>query len=174
MISLPFWLPNSRFVVQRTDSRFGAGTLHHLTSAPIVIPVLERLFRAAERRPFSATLALATPVWVSLVRMLQGFHGSIVQLSGNQLLMTMYRGIQGQLLGAWVRRGLDTWRDRVAAESVDHDEMLAALRSLDAARYAAAARRHVDTSLRNALNDLRIAEHKRDPAGAGEVTPPPS
>ncbi len=102
------------------------------------------------------------------------FHGCIVELSGNQLLVTMYRGIQGQLLGAWVRRGLDTWRDRVAAESVDHDEMLAALRSLDAARYAAAARRHVDTSLRNALNDLRIAEHKRDPAGAGEVTPPPS
>ena len=85
------------------------------------------------------------------------FHGSIVELSGNQLLMTMYRGIQGQLLGAWVRRGLDTWRNRVAAESVDHGEMLAALRSLDAPRYAAAARRHVDTSLRNALNHLRIA-----------------
>ena len=102
------------------------------------------------------------------------FHGSIVELSGNQLLMTMYRGIQGQLLGAWVRRGLDTWRNRVAAESVDHGEMLAALRSLDAPRYAAAARRHVDTSLRNALNDLRIAENKRDPAGAGEVTPPSS
>lgn len=102
------------------------------------------------------------------------FHGSIVELSGNQLLMTMYRGIQGQLLGAWVRRGLDTWRNRVAAESVDHGEMLAALRSLDAPRYAAAARRHVDTSLRNALNDLRIAENKRNPAGAGEVTPPSS
>ncbi len=102
------------------------------------------------------------------------FHGSIVELSGNQLLMTMYRGIQGQLLGAWVRRGLDTWRNRVAAESVDHGEMLAALRSLDAPRYAAAARCHVDTSLRNALNDLRIAENKRNPAGAGEVTPPSS
>jgi DNA-binding GntR family transcriptional regulator len=102
------------------------------------------------------------------------FHGGIVELSGNQLLMTMYRGIQGQLLGAWVRRGLDTWRNRVAAESVDHGEMLAALRSLDAPRYAAAARRHVDTSLGNALNDLRIAENKRDPAGAGKVTPPSS
>lgn len=97
------------------------------------------------------------------------FHGSIVELSGNQLLLTMYRGIQGQLLGAWVRRGLDTWRNRVAAESDDHDEMLAALRTKDAPRYAAAARRHVDTSLRNALNDLRIAEGKRDPAG--DATP---
>ena len=99
------------------------------------------------------------------------FHGSIVDLTGNQLLLTLYRGIQGQLLGAWVRRGLDTWRNRVAAESDDHEEMLAALRAQDAPRYAAAAHRHVDTSLRNALNDLRIAEHKRNAAGAGDTTP---
>lgn len=99
------------------------------------------------------------------------FHGSIVELSANQLLRTMYRGIQVQLLGAWVRRGLDTWRTRVDAESADHDEMLAALRAQDAPRYAAAARRHVDTSLRNALNDLRIAEGKREPAGASDATP---
>ena len=98
------------------------------------------------------------------------FHGSIVELSANQLLLTMYRSIQVQLLGAWVRRGLDTWRNRVAAESDDHEEMLAALRAQDSPRYAAAARRHVDTSLRNALNDLRIAEGKRAPEGAGDST----
>ena len=98
------------------------------------------------------------------------FHVSIVELSANQLLLTMYRSIQVQLLGAWVRRGLDTWRTRVTAESDDHEEMLAALRAQDAARYAAAARRHVDTSLRNALTDLRIAEGKRAPEGAGDAT----
>lgn len=31
---------------------------------------LERLFRAAERRPWSVTLALGAPVWIALVRML--------------------------------------------------------------------------------------------------------
>ena len=98
------------------------------------------------------------------------FHGSIVELSANQLLLTMYRSIQVQLLGAWVRRGLDTWRSRVGVESDDHEEMLAALSAQDAPRYAAAARRHVDTSLRNALNDLRIAEGKRAPEGAGDAT----
>lgn len=99
------------------------------------------------------------------------FHGLIVELGGNQLLLTMYRGIQVQLLGAWVRRGLETWRSRVDAESDDHEEMLAALRAQDAPRYAAAARRHVDTSLKNALNDLRIAERSRDPAGTGDAAP---
>ena len=82
------------------------------------------------------------------------FHGSIVELSGNQLLVTMYRGIQVQLLGAWVRRGLDTWRARVQVESDDHEEILEALRACDVARYGAAARRHVDRSLVNALKDL--------------------
>ncbi len=82
------------------------------------------------------------------------FHGSIVELSGNQLLVTMYRGIQVQLLGAWVRRGLDTWRTRVQVESDDHEEILEALRACDVPRYGVVARRHVDTSLVNALKDL--------------------
>ena len=82
------------------------------------------------------------------------FHGSIVELSGNQLLVSMYSGIQVQLLGAWVRRGLDTWRARVQVESDDHEEILEALRACDVAGYGAAARRHVDRSLANALKDL--------------------
>jgi DNA-binding GntR family transcriptional regulator len=83
------------------------------------------------------------------------FHSRIVELSGNQLLVTLYHGIQVQLMGAWVRRGLDTWRSRINAEQQDHDEILASLRAMDAARYAAAARQHVNTSLANALNDLQ-------------------
>lgn len=34
------------------------------------VPGLERLFRAAERRPWTLGLALATPAWISVVRML--------------------------------------------------------------------------------------------------------
>lgn len=40
------------------------------SGAALRVPVLERLFRAAERRAFSPALALATPVWVALVRSL--------------------------------------------------------------------------------------------------------
>jgi DNA-binding GntR family transcriptional regulator len=94
------------------------------------------------------------------------FHGNIVELSGNELLVSMYRGIQMQLLAAWVKRGLGTWRARVQAEADDHQELLDALRALDAPRYGAAARRHVDTSLRNALSDLAINKTQPNPAAA--------
>lgn len=94
------------------------------------------------------------------------FHGNIVELSGNELLVSMYRGIQMQLLAAWVKRGLGTWRARVQAEADDHQELLDALRALDAPRYGAAARRHVDTSLRNALSDLAIDKTQPNPAAA--------
>lgn len=102
------------------------------------------------------------------------FHGSIVELSGNQLLVSMYRGIQVQLLGAWVRRGLDTWRARVQVESDDHEEILEALRACDVARYGAVARRHVDTSLFNALKDLATSRGSKLSANvpSGTTTQP--
>ena len=86
------------------------------------------------------------------------FHSTIVELSGNELLVSMYRGIQMQLLAAWVKRGLDTWRARVQAEAIDHQDLLDALHALDERRYAEVARRHVETSLSNALKDLSRKE----------------
>lgn len=97
------------------------------------------------------------------IELSQKFHGTIVELGGNQLLLSMYRGIQVQLLAAWVRRGLDTWRRRVDAEADDHREILTALRTRDSARYGAIARQHVATSLFNALKDLTVAEQGEAP-----------
>lgn len=98
------------------------------------------------------------------IELSRAFHGNIVELSGNQLLVSMYRGIQVQLLSAWVRRGLETWRNRVGVEADDHQEILSALRACDAARYSAVAQRHVDTSLGNALRDLRANGQGGTPA----------
>ena len=101
------------------------------------------------------------------------FHGGIIELSGNQLLVSMYRGIQMQLLAAWVKRGLQTWRARVQAEADDHGEILAALRALEPERYRVAARQHVVMSLGNALMDLGKAEQRQTLAPqSGEAAHP--
>ncbi len=89
------------------------------------------------------------------------FHSQIVALSGNALLVSMYQGIQMQLLGAWVRRGLQTWRARVQDEAHDHDELLAALRARDGTAYRDAAMHHVETSRLNALRDLQAYAPQR-------------
>ena len=96
------------------------------------------------------------------------FHAGIVALGGNPLLTSMYQGIQIQLLGAWVRRGVESWRGRVQAESDDHAQILSALRARDASAYRAAAQQHVNTSLLNALRDLQTSLDKsQEAASAG-------
>jgi DNA-binding GntR family transcriptional regulator len=82
------------------------------------------------------------------------FHQSVVTLSGNALLVTLYRGIQFQLITAWVQRGSAAWRDRLAAESAEHHAILGAIAAGDAAAASAAMASHVSRSLGSALADL--------------------
>ncbi|CAH1665513.1 GntR family transcriptional regulator [Chelatococcus asaccharovorans] len=86
------------------------------------------------------------------------FHHSLVELSGNDLLISLYRSIQMQLLGAWIQRGLNSWRDRLESEGVEHHAIIAALRARDVEQYRAATRKHIDRSLQGALNDLSAQE----------------
>ena len=83
------------------------------------------------------------------------FHHKIVEFSGNDLLLSTYRGIQMQVLNAWIQRGIESWRTRHASEAVEHRAILAALRAQDTEAYAAAVRAHLGRSLKDALADLK-------------------
>lgn len=92
------------------------------------------------------------------------FHQALVEGSGNRLLATLYHGIQMQLLGAWVQRGLDEWRRRLASESAEHRAIIKALRAADAPGLATAIRHHLGRSLDGALKD--VAAQPTDAAAA--------
>lgn len=82
------------------------------------------------------------------------FHDTLVQLSGNRLLLGLYTSIRLRLVVAWVQRGTRAWRDRLAGEQAEHEAILQALREADAAGFAAALRAHLARSLTDALADL--------------------
>lgn len=82
------------------------------------------------------------------------FHQTLVEASGNRLLGTIYHGIQMQLLGAWVQRGSDDWRSRLASESVEHAAIIKALVARDANAVSLAIRIHLGRSLDGALRDI--------------------
>lgn len=82
------------------------------------------------------------------------FHQTLVLLSNNRLLINIYRGIQIQLLGAWVQRGTQEWRERIASEAKEHRAILNAIRKLDRPAAREAARNHVLRSLDGAIRDL--------------------
>jgi DNA-binding GntR family transcriptional regulator len=82
------------------------------------------------------------------------FHHWIVELSGNDLLISTYRGIQMQVLNAWVQRGLDSWRARHASETEEHRRIIRGLRTRDKEAFAKAMRVHLARSLKDAIADL--------------------
>jgi DNA-binding GntR family transcriptional regulator len=82
------------------------------------------------------------------------FHNQLVAHSGNRLLITLYRSVQVQLLGAWVQRGLPDWRSRLAQEAAEHRAILAALQARDATAVEEAMRRHIRRSLTDAMKDV--------------------
>ena len=87
------------------------------------------------------------------------FHSRIVELSGNDVLISLYHSIRTKVAASLVQRGLDTWRDRLEAESAEHWKLINALRDADYPSFDAATRSHLARSLKDALADLeaRIA-----------------
>lgn len=83
------------------------------------------------------------------------FHRTMVDLAGNALLTSLYDGIQMQLLGAWVQRGLTTWRPRLVDEGTEHLLLIDALRSRDGPQFTEVLRTHIDRSLAGALSDFQ-------------------
>lgn len=94
------------------------------------------------------------------------FHQQLVALSGNALIVSIYDGIQMQLLGAWVAHGLDSWRARFRFEGKDHRNLLKAIKKRDHSLYAKTLREHIGRSLSGALDDLQnqiATENKSHP-----------
>ncbi len=85
-----------------------------------------------------------------------------MELSGNDILISLYRGIQMQLIGEWVQRGLQSWRSRLSNEAEEHRAIVGALRAMDRDAYAAATRHHIGRSLKDALGDLAEREATTD------------
>lgn len=81
-------------------------------------------------------------------------HGRIVEMSGNDVLISLYQSIRTKVAGSLVQRGLDTWRDRLEAESAEHWKLINALRDADYDAYNLATRKHLARSLKDALADL--------------------
>ena len=82
------------------------------------------------------------------------FHQTLIAAAANGLLAGVYHGIQMQLLGAWVQRGREEWRLRLASESQEHHAIIAGLRERDAGKLTAALRQHLQRSLNGALRDI--------------------
>ena len=82
------------------------------------------------------------------------FHRAIIELSGNRLLTAVFGSIQQQLIAAWVQRGVDSWRGRLAQDAKEHRAIIAALRARDAERCRTVLGQHVGRSLTGALRDL--------------------
>jgi len=115
--------------------------------APDALDVLETIMGQLETSP--ATIEHRPKLSLNAE-----FHHRIVELSGNDMLITLYRGIQMQLIGEWVQRGLESWRKRLGDEAEEHRAIVTALRSGNKQAYAAATRRHIGRSLKDALGDL--------------------
>ena len=124
--------------------------------APSSLDVLDGIMAELEAKP--KTIAHRPKLGLNAA-----FHHRIVELSGNDILVSLYRGIQMQLIGECVQRGLQSWRSRLSSEAQEHRAIVAALRAKDRAAYAAATRHHIGRSLKDALGDLAERE-----AAAGE------
>lgn len=94
------------------------------------------------------------------------FHHLLVDLSGNELLISTFRSIQLRVLSAWVQRGLEDWRTRNAGEAVEHRRIISALRDMDHAACQAAIRAHLARSLKDALHDLAALGGREEEADA--------
>lgn len=82
------------------------------------------------------------------------FHRTLVELGGNRVLIGLFGSIQMQLISAWVQRGVESWRTRLADDGREHNGIIDALRRRDAEACRAVLARHVGRSLDGALADL--------------------
>lgn len=100
------------------------------------------------------------------------FHRTLVELSGNRVLIGLFGSIQMQLIGAWVQRGLDSWRGRLVEDAREHHAIIEALRAGDAESCRRAMARHVGRSLDGALDDLarQRAQDDREPTRPATIT----
>jgi DNA-binding GntR family transcriptional regulator len=116
---------------------------------PAELLVLDELQHIQERDPAHIDHA-------AKLELNSNLHSTIVALSGNALLQSLYEGLRHRVLGALVQRGSDSWRNRVAGESREHWAIINALKDTDIDAYDAAVRAHISRSLDDALADMDL------------------
>ncbi len=94
------------------------------------------------------------------------FHRELVELSGNRLLMNVFGSIHMQLIGAWVQRGVESWRTRLTEDAQEHHAIIDALTARDVEQCRIVMRRHVGRSLQGALADLAAQQTINDQGGS--------
>ncbi|MCA3262589.1 MAG: GntR family transcriptional regulator [Telmatospirillum sp.] len=129
---------------ERVIARLAAGDLKDADLAP-----LEEIQR--QREALGARMTTKLHIETNAA-----FHRTIVELSGNRLLVAVFGSIQQQLIAAWVQRGLDSWRKRLTEDAVEHRAIIDALKNRDADKCRIATARHVGRSLGGALADLEF------------------
>lgn len=87
-----------------------------------------------------------------------GFHRTLVSLAGNDTLSSIYESVRLHIFGAWVQRDLPNWRNRLAAETAEHHEIIECLARRDEANFRHAIHAHIDRSLRDAVTDLKDSD----------------
>ena len=158
-------IPSSRHVIELWQVRLGL----ELMAAELAVARLmqgDQTGIVARLEAIQAELdAAETPGHRQHMELNTRFHQALIEASGNRLLETLYHGIQMQLLGAWVQRGLDAWRARLSSESAEHRAIIDALAARDAAALAGAIRRHLGRSLDGALRDVAARTEARQATG---------
>jgi DNA-binding GntR family transcriptional regulator len=149
-------VPTAQQVVDLWQTRLGI----ELTAGEILIDKLIAGERTdADLQPLFETQAVldTDPAEMTHHRHIElngTFHRQLVAVCGNTMIVNIYDSIQQQLLGAWVQRGLESWRARFEQEAEDHRALLAALGARNHVAYASVVRRHIGKSLDGALSDL--------------------
>jgi DNA-binding GntR family transcriptional regulator len=126
------------------------GVIARLDAGALEAAALERLEAIqAERDALGASMTTKRHIETNAA-----FHRALVALSGNVLLGDLFAAIQMQLIGAWVQRGVESWRPRLAEDAREHHALIDALRARDVDACRAVLARHVGRSLDGALSDL--------------------
>jgi DNA-binding GntR family transcriptional regulator len=79
------------------------------------------------------------------------FHETIIEMSGNAILATLFGGLRMRLLGMWIKNGHEAWQRRVKGDHAEHRAIVAALEAGD----KEAARRAVNAHIERSLVDMR-------------------
>lgn len=95
------------------------------------------------------------------------FHDKLIELSGNEVLAQVYRGLKTYLIAAWVQHGSAEWRARFPLAVREHRQLVAALRSRDLDKARATLRHHLNRALAGLLSDL-VARGDTDAYGQDE------
>jgi GntR family transcriptional regulator, rspAB operon transcriptional repressor len=95
-----------------------------------------------------------TPSVTEHYQLNSAFHEHLITLSGNGVLLTMYRQLHAHLRVAYVHARSATWRDRIDLELSEHAAIVDALERRDVGAARAAVEAHCSRTARALVNEV--------------------